>query len=129
MSCAGRFSEYCPVRLQCNHDAQVGDEKIVVGDVVKMDQTVWVKVIEIDVDKQKISLSMKYVDQSSGEDLDPVQVPSQTHKCHYSVLGAHLFFRSLGHRMLYSAQLSVRSKLHDCEAVACCAWPRQGIEF
>ena len=34
----------------------------------------WVKVIAVDVEAQKISLSMKYVDQASGKDMDPYQV-------------------------------------------------------
>lgn len=54
---------------------QAGSEKVTVGDVVSDNQEVWVKVIAVDVEAQKISLSMKYVDQETGRDLDPFQVP------------------------------------------------------
>ena len=53
---------------------QVGSEKVQVADVVSESQEVWVKVIAVDVEAQKISLSMKYVDQASGKDMDPYQV-------------------------------------------------------
>ncbi len=53
---------------------QIGSEKVQVADVVSEGDDVWVKVIAVDVEAQKISLSMKYVDQESGKDLDPFQV-------------------------------------------------------
>jgi len=40
-------------------------------DIVDKDEKVWVKVIEVSPDGQKISLSMKYVSQGDGRDLDP----------------------------------------------------------
>ncbi len=42
--------------------------------MVSEGEEVWVKVIAVDVEAQKISLSMKYVDQASGRDMDPYQV-------------------------------------------------------
>ena len=42
--------------------------------MVSESEEVWVKVIAVDVEAQKISLSMKYVDQASGKDMDPYQV-------------------------------------------------------
>ncbi len=53
---------------------QTGSEKVQVADVVSEGEEVWVKVIAVDVEAQKISLSMKYVDQASGKDMDPYQV-------------------------------------------------------
>ena len=50
-----------------------GQMKIEVKDVVDLGDSVWVKVCEVDSDAGKMSLSMKYVSQATGRDLDPEQ--------------------------------------------------------
>ena len=62
------------LRFDKKNCCQDGSEKIQVADVVSEGEKVWVKVVAVDVEAQKISLSMKYVDQESGKDLDPFQV-------------------------------------------------------
>lgn len=56
------------------HKAQLSTHRVEeVADVVQMDDPVWVKVVSIDEDdsgKVKIGLSMKYVNQGNGDDID-----------------------------------------------------------
>jgi hypothetical protein len=51
-----------------------GGEKVEVEDEVELGQEVWVKVLSVDVEAQKVGMSMKYVDQATGEDKDMLQV-------------------------------------------------------
>ena len=57
-----------------------GGERIEVADELVVDQQVWVKVVAVDVEQQKIGLSMKYADQESGTDLDPMHVAYEKDK-------------------------------------------------
>lgn len=66
--------EYLRQRASCF--SQAGEDRVDVAEIVAVADSVWVKVIDIDVEKQKISLSMKYVDQQTGQDLDAFQVRS-----------------------------------------------------
>jgi len=50
-----------------------GGARIETKDVVDMGDDVWVKVCDVDPEACKIWLSMKYVSQASGRDLDPEQ--------------------------------------------------------
>ncbi|KAI8577475.1 hypothetical protein K450DRAFT_251843 [Umbelopsis ramanniana AG] len=56
------------------HRAQLSNHRVEeVADVVQVNDSVWVKIVDIDEDdsgKVKIGLSMKYVNQGNGDDLD-----------------------------------------------------------
>jgi len=54
--------------------------KVEVMEEVEEHQEVYVKVLSVDVEAEKVGLSMKHVDQQSGEDLDPFQVKMQQDK-------------------------------------------------
>ncbi|CAM0134977.1 unnamed protein product [Umbelopsis sp. WA50703] len=60
------------------HKAQLSSHRVEeVADVVQVDDPVWVKVVSVDEDdsgKIKIGLSMKYVNQGNGEDMDSANV-------------------------------------------------------
>lgn len=54
------------------HISQLSQSRVEeVSDVVRVGSTVWCKVISVDSDCNKVGLSMKVVQQSTGKDLDP----------------------------------------------------------
>ncbi len=57
-----------------------GGERVAVEEEVALDQSIWVKVMDVDVEQQRIGLSMKFVDQESGKDSDPFQMKSDAEK-------------------------------------------------
>lgn len=65
------YSKWGLVHVSQLSDVGKGGMKIETKDVVDMGDEVWVKVCEVEPEAGKMSLSMKYVSQASGRDLDP----------------------------------------------------------